>query len=198
MTGLTALELDVKDENGEIGFAPGVGSPGEVLGRGARLLRPARGRASGACARDLSHRAHRHVRGSRALTCEAGSRDPTVRRLGLEGRGWLRVDEPVRQARLEVQRRRRGRGGPGGIRRDHVRLRPLPVRRGCRSSVLRRTAARSASARRSRPSCATRIAGSTRTASVSPLPCSGCLRRVTSASARSPGGWRRISTRCTR
>ena len=37
------------------------------------------------------------------------------------------------------------------------------------------TAARSASARRSRPSCATRIAGSTRTAFASPPPCSGCL-----------------------
>ena len=38
-----------------------------------------------------------------------------------------RVDEPVRQARLEVQRRHRRRGGEGGLRRDHVRLRPLPT-----------------------------------------------------------------------
>ena len=48
--GLTALELDVKDENGEIGFAPAVGSPRAIVGRGARLLR-ARARSRVGCTR---------------------------------------------------------------------------------------------------------------------------------------------------
>ena len=157
--GLTALELDVKDENGEIGFAPGLGSPG----------RDRRARRATTTPRATS-RGESHARGiyliGRIVVFEdpvlsratAGSRDPSVGRLGLEGRGGPRVDEPVRQARLEVQRRHRRCGGAGGLRRDHVRLRPLPVRRGRRSRRLPRTAARSASARRSRPSCATRIA----------------------------------------
>ena len=39
--GLTALELDVKDENGEIGFAPASVPLARSSRRGARLLRPA-------------------------------------------------------------------------------------------------------------------------------------------------------------
>ena len=52
-----------------------------------------------------------------------------VRRLRLARRRRARLDEPVRPARLGVQRRRRRRGREGGVRRDHVRLRALPVRR---------------------------------------------------------------------
>ena len=44
--GLTALELDVKDENGEIGFTPSSVPLAAIVGRRARLLRPARRRAA--------------------------------------------------------------------------------------------------------------------------------------------------------
>ena len=136
----------MKDENGEIGFVPRVGP--------ARASRSAR-RATTTTPRDVARRAHE--RGdlpdrARSSSFEdpvlsrarPGPRDPPDGRLGLARRGRARLDEPVRQARVEVQRRRRGRGRAGGLRRDHVRLRALPVRRRRRPRRLPEPAARSA------------------------------------------------------
>ena len=162
-TGLTALELDVKDENGEIGFITPSVPLARLDRRCARLLRRARRRAARARARRLPRRADRRLRGPGALPCAARPRDPAHGRLGLARRRRARLDEPVRPARLEVQRRRRRRRRPSGLRRDHVRLRPLPVRRrrGRRRLPQR---ARSRSARPFPRSCATPSAGSSRSA----------------------------------
>ena len=166
--GLTTIELDVKDENGEIGFVP--------VRRAARDARSAP-RARTTTARGAS-------RGSRTGTAiyligrVVVFEDPVlsrarpdlairrVRRLRLATTRRARLDEPVRPARLELQRRRRGRRGEGRLRRDHVRLRALPVRRRRRRapSTRARRAARAREADRRLPR-ATRSSGSSRSAS---------------------------------
>ncbi len=196
--GLTALELDVKDENGEIGFAPAVGSPGEILGRGARLLRPARGCDVG-CTRE----------GSTSSGASSTFEDPVLSRARPDlairrsdgsvwrdaaGLGWTNpYDRRVWKYNVDVAAAA-ARAGFDEIMFDYVRFpsdgdvdRRLYENRG---SLGKREAVpaflRYADRRLDRTAFESR-----------PL-CSGCLRRATSASARSRGGWRRISTPCTR
>ena len=65
----------------------------------------------------------------RSAPATVPARVAVARRHGLARPGRARVAEPVRQARLAVRRRCRGRCGEGRLRRDPVRLRPLPERR---------------------------------------------------------------------
>ena len=79
--------------------------------RRARLLRRARGRA--ARARPWASTSSAASSSSRTRCCRMRGPDLAIRtcgRLGLARRRGARLDEPVRPARLEVQRRRRRRG----------------------------------------------------------------------------------------
>jgi hypothetical protein len=106
--GLTTIELDVKDENGEIGWPVAV-----PLARKVGAAKPYYD-AQRAAAK--IHAAGLYLVG-RIVTFE----DPV-----LAHQRRPRLDEPVRPARLALQRRPRRGGGEGGLRRDPVRLRPLP------------------------------------------------------------------------
>ena len=92
--GLTAIELDVKDENGEVGFrsssklARQVGAARDFYD--AREVAKRRSRA-----RSLPHRPHRRLRGSGPGARAGRPRGPAERRLGVGGRGGTRVDEPL-------------------------------------------------------------------------------------------------------
>ena len=92
---------------------------------GRSLLQGQAGRQGRARARRVPDRARRHLRGPGALGEAARARDPQQRRLALAQQRGPRLDEPVRPARLALQRRRRGRRGQGRLRRDPVRLRSL-------------------------------------------------------------------------
>ena len=96
------------------------------------------------------------------------------------GLGWL---NPYSRDGVDIRRGRRRRGGEGRLRRDPVRLRPLPERRGRLDHPLPRRApaactadGRRVPARTPRPACI-------RSASASRPTSSGCLRRTTSGSA---------------
>ena len=126
--GLNTLEVDVKDER-----------PGRVLqpvcpARAPHrcrpvVLQPVRAGEQGAREARLSHRADRRVPGSHPLGAAARLRDQEPGRIGLAQRDRARLDEHVRHPGLEVRGRSRARGRQGGLRRDPVRLRPLPHRR---------------------------------------------------------------------
>ena len=127
--GLNTIELDVKDENGEIGFVPSAVPLAKKVGAAKPYYRPRQ------VARLM------HARGiyliGRVVMFEdpllsAGAPELAIRTK--DGSRWLnarrpRLDEPVRPARLGLQRRDRGGRRPRRLRRDPVRLRPLPVRR---------------------------------------------------------------------
>ena len=127
--GLTALELDVKDENGEVGF----------VSSGVPLASAVGAAHDYYASRDVAREAHQRgiyligrivdVRGPAALERPPRARDPPCGRVRVARRGRPGLDEPVRPARLEVQRRHRRGRGPCGLRRDHVRLPPLPLGR---------------------------------------------------------------------
>ena len=105
---------------------------GGARARGRRsegLLRPGRGRAEGTRGRRLPHRAHRLLRGPDADPERAALRDQDDLRRRLDDRRRARLGESLRQARLGLQRPARHRSGEGRLRRDPVRLRPLPHRR---------------------------------------------------------------------
>ena len=134
--GLNTIELDVKDEGGEIGFNPSGVALARKAGAVPRLLRPAQGRARDAPQGHLPHRACRRVPGSR--TSPRARPDMAIRRP--DGSIWatsagLEWVEPVRPARVGLRRLRRRRCGAGRLRRDHVRLRPLPDRRRRRAAA---------------------------------------------------------------
>ena len=199
--GLNTIELDVKDENGQIGFVD------------ARRAIAAQRSAPRAPYYDPRAVARRRTRPAiyligRVVTFE----DPIARRRSdpalavhratarsgtrTAGLGWL---NPYDRARLALRRRRRRRGGEGRLRRDPVRLRPLPERRRRLDHPLPRRARRSRWAGRSPRSCAVRRArGCTRSACASRPTSSASRRRATSASASTRGGSRRSSTRSTR
>ena len=127
--GLTAIELDVKDENGQIGFTASSLKLAQKVGATRDFYDPR-------AAAKLVHDRGLYLIG-RIVTFEDpvlshGRTDlggPPKRRLGLGGFGRARLDESVRPPRVGVQRGRRDRSGEGGVRRDHVRLRAVPVRR---------------------------------------------------------------------
>ena len=127
--GLNTLELDVKDENGEVGFR----KPKVAL---AREVDAAKDYYDPVEVAQKAHAAGVYLIGR--IVCfedptltqrRAGLRDQDDlrRRLDNRRRAWL--GESVRQARLGLQRPARHRGGEGRLRRDPVRLRPLPHRR---------------------------------------------------------------------
>ena len=97
-------------------------------GRREPTTTPARGR-------ERSHDAGLYLIGrvvrspTRRSAGAPAARVAVARRLRLARPGRARVDEPLRQARLEVHRRCRRRRGEGRLRRDPVRLRPVPERR---------------------------------------------------------------------
>ena len=137
--GMNTLELDIKDENGEIGFLPSSVPLARQVGAAKPYYKPREVGAARPQEGRLPDRARRHLRGSDALA--TGRPELAIKnrgRLGLAQPGRSRLDEPVRQARLGLQRLdRRGRG-TRGLRRDPVRLRPLPDRRGRRVDRLPR------------------------------------------------------------
>ena len=96
--------------------------------RGPLLQREAR-RPARAFARHLPDRPRGHVRGSGALGEAARPGRAHAGRLRLAHERRSRLDEPVRPARLALRRRHRGSRREGRLRRDPVRLRPLPERR---------------------------------------------------------------------
>ena len=141
--GLNTIELDVKDEGGEIGFSPANVPLARTVGATRRFYDP----------KALVGLAHRN--GIYMIGRVVCFQDPKL----AQGRPDLAVQRPdgsvwTTNAGLgwvnPYDRRvwdycvvgGRG-GGPGGLRPDHVRLRPLPVRRGRRRA--RSTRARRAS-----------------------------------------------------
>ena len=196
-SGLTALELDVKDQNGEVGFVPSSVPLAKSVGA-------ARGYYD---ARDVARRAHE--RGlylvGRIVVFEdpvlsrarPGPGDPTDGRVGLARCSRAGVGESVRPARVALQRRPReaaARAGFDEIMFDYVRF-PSDgdVDRavyGSRGSL--------GSGKPSRRSCGMRTDVSSRSVSACRLPCSASRPHAISASARSRDAWRRISTPCTR
>ena len=91
--GLNTIELDVKDEGGEIAFAP-TGLPlARKVGAVRELLRPAEGRARDAPQGHLPDRPGGRVPGPVPRACAPGPRDPAPRRLGLgrrtPGLAWV-------------------------------------------------------------------------------------------------------------
>ena len=127
--GLNAIELDVKDESGEIGF-----TPADVpLARTARATRPY---YNPKALVGLAHRNGVYMIGRVVCfqdpTLASARPDLAVQRS--DGSVWTtsagsRLGQSVRPSRLGLLRvdRRGSRGG--GVRPDHVRLRAVPVRR---------------------------------------------------------------------
>ena len=144
--GLTALELDVKDENGEVGFITGAVPRLAVSIGAARDYYSAREAAAKVHERGIylvgrivvfEDPVLSRARPDMAIRTSGGSvwRDAA-------GLGWT---NPYDTARLGVQRRHRRRRGEGRLRRDHVRLRAVPVgRRRRRRRVPQRALAREA------------------------------------------------------
>ena len=196
--GLTAVELDVKDENGEIGFVPS-SVPLAVSSGAARDYYSAR---------DVARRARE--RGVYLIGRIVTFEDPvlsrarpdlairSVRRLCVARCGRSRLDESLRPASVEVQRRHRDRGGASRVRRDHVRLRALPFRRRRRERALRQEGLAFEAAGHPGVPSLRATSGSRRTTCGYRRPSSACRRHAISGSASCRGAWRHISTRCTR
>ena len=127
--GLTAIELDVKDENGEVGFADGAPAL-------ARKVGAARDFYSAKEAAKLVHGRGLYLIG-RIVVFEdpvLSHGRPELAVLRSDGSVWEdsagpRLDEPVRPPGLGLQRRYRGSGRAWRVRRDHVRLRAVSLRR---------------------------------------------------------------------
>ena len=198
--GLNTIELDVKDENGSVGFA----SPALPEARARHRLRldvtttrrPSRARRT---------TAHIYLIG-RVVTfadptlapARPDSGAPVARRLGLARPRRARVAQPVRQASLGLRRRgrRRPRRRPGSTRSSSTTCASRATARSSRSSI--RGACASRRTGRSRASFATRASGSIRSASVCRPTSSGSLRRAISASASRRSSSAATSTRSTR
>ena len=141
--GLNTIELDVKDENGEVGFLMPARSLARKDRSGEAVLQGGRRRGEDARGGRLSDRPGRRLRGPDAARRSGPTWRSAEWRLGLAELRRARLDEPVRQARLGLQRRDREGGRPRRLRRDPVRLRALPERRPDRDGRL--PAARSTS-----------------------------------------------------
>ena len=126
---MNTIELDVKDENGEVGFVTSAVPLAREVGAARPYYRPREAARLIHAQGRLPDRPRRRLRGSAPVGRAARARDQEPGRLRLAQPRRARLDEPVRQARLGLQRLdRRGRGA-GGLRRDPVRLRALPHRR---------------------------------------------------------------------
>ena len=140
--GLTAIEVDVKDENGEVGFLPARAS----RARSAPRSRTTRHElvAEGAGEGRLPDRSRRRLRGSDARR-RAGP-DLAIRTSGGSvwqndaGLGWANpYDKRVWDYMLSI-----GKAAARRVRRDPVRLRALPERRAHRERRLPRQGRRAA------------------------------------------------------
>ena len=127
--GLNTLEVDVKDESGQVAFS--------------QPVRPARARASAPRSRTTT-RTRWRARCTRSTSISSGgsscSRIPSSRSGSPATRSRTRTDRSgttrsgsagrtLRHPGLELRWPSRARGRQGGLRRDPVRLRPLPHRR---------------------------------------------------------------------
>ena len=75
--GLNLIEIDVKDENGEVsGLGPDTPALARRYGAAARLLRPRARRAARARPPHLGRRAHRQLQGPDRRRARQGARDP--------------------------------------------------------------------------------------------------------------------------
>ena len=196
--GLTAVELDVKDENGEIGFVPSSVPLAASSGAARDYYAASRRGAARARARRLPHRAHRDVRGPGSRARAPGSRDPpfATARSGAMRRvsaGRIPTTGACGSTTSTSRSRRRV---PDSTRSCSTTSGSPPT--GTSAALSTAGRARSRSARRFRRSSGTRASASHRTTSGSPRPSSACRRRATSGSASSRSAWRRTSTRCTR
>ncbi len=152
--------------------APGA-APRPGSRRRAALLQPARGGPRGRGGGRLPDRPRRRVRGSGPRREPAPARHRPPRRRRLDEQRRPRLDEPAQQARLEVQRRHRRRRRRGGLRRDHVRLRPLPDGRRSLGRGLPGQEEAVEERDHRRTSSSTRARGSSRSGRASPPPSSG-------------------------
>ncbi len=125
--GLNTIELDVKDEGGEIGFQPANVPLARTVGATRPFYNP---KALVA----LAHRNGVYMIGR--VVCfqdpklaqgAAGSRDPAAGRQRLDDQRRSRLGQPVRPPGLGLLRLCRRGGSSCRLRPDHVRLRPLPV-----------------------------------------------------------------------
>src|SRR5215210_8045856 len=119
MPGLNTIELDVKDENGEVGFAPRSVPLASKVGAARRYYNAEK------VAREV------HASGDYLIGRIVTFEDPVLseERPDLADERRPRLGEPVRPSRVALQRRSRGRRREGRLRRDPVRLRPLSERR---------------------------------------------------------------------
>ena len=196
--GLNTIELDVKDEGGEIGFATPTSRSRARSARTGSFYNP----------KALVALAHRN--GIYMIGRVVCFQDPTLARerpdLAIQrpdGSVWTtvgraRLGQPLRSARVGLLRVRRAGRRRRRVRPDHVRLRPLPLRRRHqqrRLSGTRRASPRGAS---SPTSSNTRRGGSSRTVPESRPPSSAFRHHATSASARCLAGSPSTSTACPR
>ena len=124
--GLTTIELDVKDENGEMGFV----SPHAKL---AKQIGAAQGYYDAKHVVNKIHKAGVYLIGRVVVfedpylaRAEARHGDQAARRRDLDELDRPGLVEPVQREGLGLQRRHRRGGRPCRLRRDHVRLHPLP------------------------------------------------------------------------
>src|SRR5690348_18037390 len=99
MPGVNTIELDVKDENGRVGFVPSAVPLARRIGAAGPFYR-AKQAARLVHARRLPDRPRRHLRGPGAVGAAPGARDPDERRLALAEQLGPRLDEPLRPSRL--------------------------------------------------------------------------------------------------
>ena len=196
--GLNTIELDVKDESGEIGFTPADVPLARTVGATRPYYNPK-------ALVGLAHRNGIYMIGRvvcfqdpMLASAQAGSRDPAAGRERLDDSGRPRLGQPVRPSRLGLLRLGRRGGSEGRVRPDHVRLRAIPVRRRRRRRRLSGQDERLEGPRDRRLRRVREASGSSRTARRSRPRSSGSPRRVTSESDRCRGGSRRTSTRCRR
>ncbi len=197
--GLTAIELDVKDENGQVGFnasslklAREVGATRDFYD--ARERRQARPRS-----RPVPDRSDRRLRGPGALARSAATSpfDEATARSGKTPRGSAgRTRTTVAcgsTTSISPSRRRR----PGSTRSCSTTCgsRPTVMSTEPCTPIDRRACARTTRLPRS---CGTPATGWSRSAYASRPRCSGSRRCATWASARFRGAWLRTSTPCTR
>ena len=127
--GLNTIELDVKDEGGEIGFAPA----GVPLARKAGAVRSYYAPRKVAA---MMHRKGIYLIGRVVVFQDpylAGARPDLAiqppRRLDLDDERGARLGEPVRPACLGLRVSVAEAAAQRRVRRDHARLHPLPLRR---------------------------------------------------------------------
>ena len=100
--GLNTLEIDVKDENGEVGYTAGAPALASKIGATRNYYDARQLITEAHAAGHLRDRAHRLLRGSDPLQQRCRARDPHDLGRRLEERGRPRLDERVRPVRLEL------------------------------------------------------------------------------------------------